>query len=186
MASNQKQFPQKISSPFEFVFIVPKDGFYAVFVSARCQSGKQSGNRSGEDLRVEIDNHKFREIPAADKPQYQDIPVAWNGSQLNGLKKTVIFIMGFPEGEHTINFIPDKGATIEAGPLIEPINSTSDIWFNLQEQAEDGDRRPWYAIALIDLPLKKLSAEVTAGWRFGDSDDVKLIVDGAIKENIFS
>lgn len=58
-----------------------------------------------------------------------------------------------------------------------------DIVFDLSEQAEDGDKRPWYTFALIDLPLLALKADISTKWHFLDGDDVKLIVDNNIKPN---
>lgn len=51
------------------------------------------------------------------------------------------------------------------------------------QQAEDGDRRPWLTIALVNLPLKNIDLDATAKGRWGDSDDLKLIIDSNIKLN---
>src|SRR3989344_7791297 len=119
MSQSQEKYPKKITEPFDYIFTTAQEGLYTLTLTARCQSGKQIGLRGGEDLRVEIDALKFREVPALANVQYQDIPPAWNGTQLKGLSKTVIFLLWLHRGEHKIRFIPKKGASIEKEPSIK-------------------------------------------------------------------
>jgi len=93
-------------------FQIKTFGLYAVSITARCQSGKLLGLRGGENLRVEIDDIQLREVPSEDKPQYVDIPPTWNGTELKGLAKTVIFILALDKGDHTLKFVPTPSATI--------------------------------------------------------------------------
>src|SRR3989338_4184541 len=181
-----ESYPQTITKVTGYSFAVDRDGLYRIAVAARCRSGKQSGERGGEDLRVEIDGIKLREIPPKDKPQYYDIPSAWNGTELKGLSKTVTIILRLNKGAHILVFVPRPRATIEREPLIELLNDRRHAAFDLNEKAEEGDRRSWHTIALVGLPLRSMSVEVTAEWRVRDSDDVKLIIDGEIKKNPFS
>jgi len=157
-------------------------GLYAISIKAHCQPGKLLGLWGGESLRIEIDNVKPREIPPIDKPQYIDISPAWNGTALKGLAKTVIFLLPLNKGDHTLKFIPTRGAIIETYS-ITPMQNPQEIAFSLDDRAEDGDRRPWYMFALINLPLKSLTADVIVDWHFFDGDDVKLIIDGQIERN---
>lgn len=180
-----QNFNKSITENFDHNFIINKRGLYAVSITASCRSGKQTSQRGGEDLRIEIDGKKLREIPAKDKPQYKDILTTWNGTDLKGLKKTVIFILWLEKGNHKITFAPYRKAKIE-NIKIDFVKDTSKIEFSLEKQAEDGDRRPWHAFALINLPLKFLSANITTKWRLKDSDDVKLIIDNKIQKNKFS
>ncbi|KKQ38937.1 MAG: hypothetical protein US54_C0001G0062 [Candidatus Roizmanbacteria bacterium GW2011_GWA2_37_7] len=173
---------KKITQLDTINFAVDTFGLYAILIKARCRSGKLLGLWGGENLRVEIDNIKPRETPSVDKPQYVDIPPAWNGTALKGLAKTVIFLLPLNKGSHTLKLIPTRGAIIETYS-ITPIQNPPEISFSLDDQAEDGDRRPWYAFALIDLPLESLTADVTVDWHLFDGDDVKLIVDGHIEQN---
>jgi len=175
---------QVIKEEHKHNFQVSKTGLFSISISARCKSGEQTGVKGGEDLRVEIDDKKFREVPPKDKVQYQDVPSAWNGTKLKGLKKTVIFILRLNRGEHIIRFVPYQGATIEEEPKIEFIENTSNIIFNLEEQAEDGDRRPWITFVLVDLPLKQVQTEMKTERRRFDSDDVKIIIDDEVKRNL--
>lgn len=174
---------KKIIAPFEYKFNIQQSGLYSIIVTASCKSGKIMGLFGGEDLRAEIDGIKLREIPAKNKPQYKDIPPAWNGSRLKGLSKIVIFIVRIEQGDRTIKFIPYRGAIIEKELEIKLIQNSDDVDLKITEQAQDGDRRPWITLALIDLPLKRLDASVKCEKRFLDSDDVKLIIDGSTQKN---
>lgn len=183
---NKNIFPKTIADKFIYSFSVQEFGLYSVTVVASCRSAAQAEQKGGEDLLVEIDGRRFREVPAQAKPQYQDVSPAWNGSQLKGLSKTVVFLLLLDSGEHEIVFIPDNGATLEAEPHIKFTTEYQKIIFNIEEVAKDGDRRPWFTFALIDVPLKSFSADITTHYRFRDSDDAKLLVDGQIQKNIFS
>lgn len=169
-----EQFPKKITQITTIPFSVDQFGLYCITITVRC--------KIDQDLRLEIDGVRLREIPAEDKPQYMNIPPSWNGSQLKGLAKTVIFILKLNKGEHTLIFIPTQGAIID-GYKIEPISDSRNIQFNLETQAEDGDRRPWLTFVLIDLSMKTIMADISTQWHFLDGDDVKLIIDNTIKKN---
>ncbi len=169
------QFPKKIADITTIPFSIDKSGLYNIIITARTQSSKQ-------DLRIEIDALNLREIPAKDKPQYNNIPSAWNGTELKGLAKTIIFILKLNKGEHTVKFIPNQGAFIDEYK-IEHISDSRNILFDLEVQAEAGDRRPWLTFVLIDLPLNYIRADISTQWHFLDGDDVKLIIDNTIKKN---
>lgn len=169
---------------------IKKAGLCAIFISARCKSKKQINSNIDEDLRVEINGLEFREIPPVKNKQLFNIPSAFNGSRLKGLKKTVVFLSILNKGEHAVNLIPRNSAFVEEIKVKE-LSGQQEVKLEINEQAEDGDRRPWYAFVLIDLPLKKLSADITAKWRGlekdnSDSDDVKLIINNKIKTNNLS
>lgn len=180
-----EQFPQKISRDTSFSFSLETFGLYAITVTARCKSDNQSESGANETLRLEIDDLKLREIPPLDKPQYNKIPPSWNGTEQKGLAKTIIFVVPLSKGEHSLNFFPVNGAIIEKWNY-HPIENVQEITFLLEEMAEDGDRRPWYTFAFVNTPLKSITAEVGVSWHFLDGDDVKLIIDGKIKENTSS
>lgn len=175
--------PKKIGERLDYLFHVSEGGVYAISIVARCRSGAQIKKRGGEDLHIEIDNRTFREIPVVSKPQYQDIPISWNGTKLKGAKQTIVFVLDLVAGEHRIRFIPQEGAVIEHEPRIQPIKDIANIEFSLEEQAEDEDRRPWFTFAFIDLPLQSFSADASVGRRWRDSDDIKLVIDGEIQKN---
>lgn len=49
--------------------------------------------------------------------------------------------------------------------------------------AQDGNRRQWLNLVLINVPLKKLNIKAKANKHKTDSDDIKLIINGQIEEN---
>ena len=125
----------------------------------------------------------LREIPPLARKQEYDIPPAWSGTQSQGLPKTVVFVLRLAAGEHTLNFVPYRGAEILAEPQVKLVADPRSWLAVANKQAEENDRRPWQMIALINLPLKSISLDATAEWRWRDSDDLKLIVDGVVKPN---
>jgi hypothetical protein len=174
---------KKIVGTFEYDFNVMQDGLYSIAITARCKSSAQLGIQGGEDLVVDINGRTLREVPPIDRPQYQNIPSAWNGTKLKDLKKTIIFLVVLTKGNHRLSFTAIPSATLEHEPQIKDIADGTRTTFPLDDVAEDGDRRPWYTFALIDLPLKSFSVDITASWRGVDHDDAKLIVDGVVKRH---
>ncbi|MFZ5376790.1 MAG: cell wall hydrolase [Patescibacteria group bacterium] len=169
-----EDFPQTITSKTQEKFTISESGLYAISITARCK-GKN-------DLRVEIDNQLFREIPPEKNIQKFDIPSAWNGTKLEGRSQTNIFLLQLDEREHVIAFIPEGQAQVEKFSYWQ-IEDPTHIAFNLDQQAQEGDKRPWLTFALIDLPLKSIKAEVTVNWHYFDGDDVKLITDNQVEKN---
>lgn len=172
---------KKINKEFNYKFNVEKNSIYTVSIEASCKSGKLFGLFGGQDLRAEIDGIKLREIPDKKRSQYYNIPPTWNGTELKGLSKTVIFILQLSKGEHTINFIPKRGAEIHKEPEVAIFDSKKPVIKNIQ--AQEGNRRPWITVALVDLSLKTVDVAVSCEKRAQDSDDVKLIIDNKIQKN---
>lgn len=169
-----EDFPQTITSKTQEKFTISESGLYAISVTARCDKK--------DDLRIEVDAQLFREIPPEKNIQKFDIPPAWNGTKLKGRSQTNIFLLQLGKGEHVIEFIPEGQAKVEKFSYWQ-IEDPTHIEFNLDQQAEEGDKRPWFTFALVDLPLKSIEAEVTVNWHYFDGEDVKLIIDNAIEKN---
>lgn len=177
-----EEFPQDITAPLQITFPIDNFGLYILKVVARCKSGGILSFRGGQDLQAEIDGIKFREIPPISKPQHENIPPAWNGTKLKGLAKTVFFILPLDKGSHILKLIPRKGAKIQSFELI-PAEDHKSVSFTINEQAEEGNCRPWYTFALINLPVRSITADATIDWHIFDGDDIKLIVDNEIETN---
>ena len=169
-----KNFPQKITDNAQTEFTVDEFGLYAISITAGCEKN--------HDLKVEIDEKQFREIPDEKSIQTYNIPPAWNGAELKGLKKTVIFLLKLNKGKHTVKFFPKTEAVLESFSC-DIISDYQKIDSNLELQAQDGDRRPWVAFILSDLPLESVTAEASVSWHWFDGDDVKLIIDNEAEEN---
>lgn len=168
---------KRITGAYSHTFTVQQSGLTAISVSARCKSKKQVKSNIDEDLRVEINGIGFREIPPAKNVQQYNIPCAFNGSRLRGLKKTVTFLTVLGGGEHEVRLIPRGSAFVEAIE-IHPWSRTQNPSVAINEQAEEGDRRPWQSFVLIDLPLKRIRITASVQYRWPDSDDIKLIING--------
>lgn len=170
-----------LSEPFAFKFRVSHAGLTVIFIRARCKSRNQMGSSVDENLRVEIDGLRFREIPPEKHVQLFNIPPACNGSQLKGAQQTLVFFTVLEQGEHTLNLIPQPSAFVEDIEIHE-LHGQQHVSLELERQAEDGDRKPWYTFVFIDLPIEYFSTEITIRRRLQDSDDVKIIVDGDTKK----
>lgn len=166
--------PSILTKKTEVFFPVSKLGLYAISIVGRCEGRN--------DLRLEIDGRFFREIPPKDNIQKYDVPPAWNGSKLHNLKQTNIFLLKLDPGQHTITFFPEGQAKVEEWSYWQVEDATK-VVFDLNENAEDGNKRPWLNFILVDLPLISVTAEVSASWRLLDGDDVKLIIDNEIEYN---
>lgn len=180
----QEKFNKKIIERFSYKLDIVEEGLYIVKIIARARSEKQIGlnERDDDDLRIEIDGRKF---PKLDNPtRYFDSPAAFSGGKLHSLKKTIFFFAYLSKEKHTLTFIPDREPTLEELSIQFVGNKVSDIKLDINDQAEDGDRRPWITFVLVDLPLEQIQAEVKTQRRFLDSDDVKLIIDGKVKRNL--
>lgn len=150
---------KSIKQKFDYEFEIKEDGLYAVFI-------KTSGI-----LTIEIDRTGFFEIAT--------------GRKNLELKKTTAFLSFFNLGKHIISLIPKDSAFVES-IAVKKIDDFPKAKFDIQDTAENGDRRSWYTFVLINLSLKSISAEATARWRLRDSDDVKLIIDNKIQKNNLS
>lgn len=177
-----EQFPQKILGDGFLSFSVSEFGLYALFVTIRCLSGNQTGFRGGQDVYVEVDESRFGELPPNDTSKYKDTPPSWNGTQLKGHSKTVVFILPLNQGEHRLYYHAQPESMIDRLEA-RLIQDRQNILFEINQKAEDGDRRPWYTFVLIELPLKTMTADISTQWHWWDGDDVKLIIDGIIQKN---
>lgn len=163
-------------------FNIQSKGVYLIQVSAKTKDEKQLGGTDDEDLRIEIDGHKFPLL--SNQQRYFDSPAAFSGGAAHGLAKIVFIIIWLDTGNHQLNLIPDLAATV-MGIDIRQISENSslgefDLPLNLT--AEDGDRRDWLTFVLVDASLESFTPELILKRRFIDSDDVKITIDDSIKK----
>lgn len=182
----QEKFNKKLSELFEYEFKAQEEGLYIIEIGARARSEKQIGpnETDDDDLRIEIDSRNFPKLNNAQR--YLDSEASFSGGKLRNLKEIIYFLIYFSKGSHTLRFIPDRNPILEDLSIKFTGNKISDINLEINQQAENGDRRPWITFVLVNLPLKFLRAEATTKWRLQDSDDLKLIIDNKIQENKFS
>ncbi|MEK9154066.1 MAG: hypothetical protein AAB798_01190 [Patescibacteria group bacterium] len=170
---------RRISKPLKVTFSVSQPGLVAIFITARCSSKSQSQSGQEENLRFEINGLRFRELPPHSNEQVFDIPAACNGAKLQGLAQTVILFTSLQKGTHTLGLVPRSSAYIELIRTQE-LSGNERVRLDIEEQAEDGDRRPWYSFIFIDLPLRMFVVDATIEKRVRDSDDVQFVVDGRV------
>ncbi len=175
-------FPQVIEGEATQTFSIDQSGLYAITVTARCYTKTHSASNHDEMLRIEINGWKPGKVPIGKRAEYNKIPPTWNGIQLKGLKKTIIFIAKLEAGQQTVCFISQPQATIEAFSCV-PLSDPERLQFDVQQIAEYGIRRPWYTFALFQLPVFTISADVTVGWHPWQGDELKMSVDTSIAKN---
>jgi len=155
-------------------FEVDSFGLYTIEITARC--------KKDNDLKVEIDDIRFREIPPEKNIQSYNISPSWNGTNLKGLNKTIYFILTLNKGNHALTFTPKNNAVIESWKYTL-LTDTRVINFANLPQVEDGDRRPLYSFILVDTTLRSITADVSVSWHKFDGDDVKLIINNEIQQD---
>lgn len=77
-----------IHKPLTHRFTLSRAGLVAIIIRARCRSRNQTAEKIDENLRVEINGLRFRELPPEKYTQLFNIPPACNGAELKGLEKT--------------------------------------------------------------------------------------------------
>lgn len=158
---------KRIIGKEDLILSLGNSGLYSIKIAAR--------TRGKESLRVEIDNKKF---PVGS-------PANFDGNKLKGLKETIFFILPLKNGKHTVSLTADQGADLEGFQVSRlPDSATLEI-DDINDQAEDGDRRPWMTFVLIDLSLISVTPTITYSRRKRDSDDVKIVIDGKTQGNLF-
>lgn len=128
------------------------------------------------NLNIKIDGKKFSS------------PAVFSGSKLHNLSQVIYFLLYLPGEEHKISLETDKQsqtAVLEAVNIYTFLGETNLI-LELNNEAENGDRRPWLTFVLSAFPLKSFTPNLTYSRRYRDSDDIKIIIDGQTQFNFFS
>ncbi|MBU4082425.1 hypothetical protein KKB98_00525 [Patescibacteria group bacterium] len=177
---------------FFYDFEIKERGLYGIEIIASAKSRRQNflSLRSflrNDDLAVKIDGISFPK--KSGKKGLFDSEASWNGSELKGLNKTILFLIKLVPGKHQLNF------SIEQEPKLENIKifqiKETEISYLPQdnELPQEGNRRPWLAIVLCNLGLNflKINASAKEGKKFlffkRDDSDLKLIINGEIQKN---
>ena len=159
---------------------------HLIVVAARAKSKKQitESATDDEDLIVKIDEKSFPTF--TDPKRLIDSSAAFSGGSLHNLAKTVYFLTFLKGRNHEIELItdePSKTATLE-NIEAHTLNLDKALFLSVENQAEDGNRRPWITFALDNFPLVSLTLTLTYSRRKRDSDDVKIIIDGKVQGNL--
>jgi hypothetical protein len=181
----QKIFTEK---EWSFAFEVMHDSLYAIEVTARAYSWWQNFKHlriwpNDDDLALGIDEMVFQKQSGA--RGVFDSEVAFNGNNLKGLQKTVLILMRLKQGQHTIRFFADKTPTLGTLAVYELQDHERTFLYLPPDNypIEDGDRRPWLTIAVVnqDVQLLRIKAAASQGQR--DDEDVKLLLNSEVQEN---
>ncbi len=180
-------FNKKIKENFDYEFEIKEDGIYTVEIVASCKSWWQNLIKftsffKDDDLTIKIDDVEFPKLNG--KRGLFDAEAAWNGNNLKGLKKTDIFLIKLEKGNHLIHFLIDQEPYLESINIYK-VQDSKNIFYAPESNnpPEDGNRRQWLNIILVNLSLKNFSITASAGKREEDDDDLKLIIDGEIQKN---
>lgn len=181
LTDNKKRI---IENKEEIKFSGPS-GFHLIAITARARGRKQISPEAtdDEDLIVKIDNKVFPKL--TDPIRLIDSPAAFSGGQLHNLPKAIYFLIFLEGRNHIITLSTDKphNTAILENLEVYSLNPADQLRLEVENQAEDGDRRPWITYVFVDLGLKEFSPVFDLKRRFIDSDDVKIIVDGVIERN---
>lgn len=171
----------QIDQPQSFPFSIGQEGWYLILVSARVKSEKQKGKSQtdDDDLTVKIDDQTFPHLTNPNR--LIDSPAAFSGGQLKNKEKSVYFLSHLDPGVHTIILTPDQKATVTDVSYEKLAPQDNKLILPINQQVEDGNRRPFATFALVDLPLISFTLTAVTYKRFRDSDDLKIIVDGEVK-----
>ncbi|MCG2809602.1 MAG: hypothetical protein L6275_04675, partial [Candidatus Portnoybacteria bacterium] len=178
-----------IKNNFNYNFKIPEDGIYFIEIIASAKSWWQNLKSlksffNDDDLAVKIDDIEFPKLNG--KKGLFDGEAAWNGNNLKGLSKTSIFIINLRKGNHTLNFLVDQNPILECISIFK-INEDEEINYIPEKNnpPQNGNRRQWMAISVINLPIKNLNIKAIAKKYSNneDDDDIKLIINGNIQKN---
>jgi len=178
-----------IKNTFNYTIEIPESGIYFIEIIASAKSWRQNlrwlkSFFNDDDLAMKIDGIEFSKLN--NKKGLFDGEAAWNGNNLKGLFKTNIFIINLNKGKHALYFLADQNPTLESISIFK-IDNKEEINYLPEKNnpAQDGNRRQWMTIALVNLLIKNLNikAVVKKYPKNEDDDDIKLIIDGNIQKN---
>jgi len=185
----QKAIKQTLTKPYRQVFDAPKTNIYILSISARAKSEKQRGKNQTDDadLTIAINNVHLTHFSKEHKPMHKDAPFAFSGGQLNNCKKTVVIFTQLAAGQNMITLIPEHEPQVEQIKIYQLEDSeitNNKVMLEIEEQAEKGDRRPFYTFLFINQTLKNVTIDATVHKRLPDSDDLQIVVNNQVLKSI--
>ena len=169
------------SSSSTFGFKIKTDAICAVMVKAKASAWWQNWPQflrrffKDDNLAIKLDNYP-REL-------------TYNGNDLKGLEQVNIFLVKLKAEAHTLAFKANQTPVITGIKIYEAKIGSPDLVEILPTEIQDGNRRPLYKLAVIDLnPTKMLvKAQVKTGRSHrlfqNDDDDLQVAIDNKIVEN---
>lgn len=193
---------------FPFNFQIDKTGIYGIEITASSKSWWQNLIKlrsffKDDDLILKIDNLEFPKKGLKQRRLF-DSEVAFNGNNLQGKKKTDLFLIKLDKGTHLLTFLADQKPKIHSIRIyqIDKSEKGENLIFQHSQECwninylpqdnhplEDENRRQWLTIILVNLGLKNLKIKASAkqGKSFlffkRDDADLKLIINNQIQKN---
>ena len=183
----EEKINREISDLFVYNFDLAENGLYLIEIIASAKSWWQNLKNfrsffSDDDLAVKIDDLEFPK--KSGKTGLFDAEMAWNGNQLGGLFKTGLFAVYFGSGKHTISFLNDLKPFIKNIKISKIEEKNKVVYIPTQNNpAENGNRRPWLSLVLVNLAVSGLKIIAKADKQKNDDDDLKLIINGETQIN---
>lgn len=167
--------PTHLKKPLVISFSAESSNWHSIAVSARVKSEKQRGQSftDDEDLNISIDEDAFEKA------------ANFSGGVQRNTLKTVYFVRHLTKGVHTLTLRPDEGAAVERIEVSE-VDNLSPFHLELNLQAERRDGRPWITFVFSNVTLKQFTIKGKTEWKPFDGDDLKIVVDGIVKQNLLS
>lgn len=170
-----------INSKLTEEFQISNSGIYLIKIQARTKSWWQNLPSffkrffSDDELQVYVDATKEK--------------LFWNGNDNKGLRKTGIIISKLSVGKHWCIIEPKNTPLLETFQIFELNEKESNIRGILEQNIEDGDRRPWLEIFFNRVALTQLSIKAfsESGRFYGitdrDDDDLQITINKQVIRN---
>jgi len=171
---------------FKWFFDIEKDGLYGLEIVASGKSWRQNFSIYDDDLAVKIDRTSFPQ--KKDTKKLFDGEAAWNGNNLKGLKKTVLFILPMRAGSHILKFLANSQPFLESIRIFQ-IEENKISYLPQDNPPKDGNRRQWLSVVLNNVGLDSIFVEAIAQLGqdypnfFHDDGDLKIVINGVIQKN---
>ena len=161
---------KRIINGKEIISVTSFSGLHLISIIVRA--------KVGESLFINIDDKTF-----PDHGSFKELiqsPVNFDGEKLKNLTKTVYIAIFLTGKDHTITLDTGtlNGTVTLENITVSNIDNKQLLKIFPNNQAEDGDRRPWITVVLDHLPLTSITSTVTYSRRKRDSDDIKILIDG--------
>ncbi|MEI6280676.1 MAG: transglycosylase SLT domain-containing protein [bacterium] len=169
---------EKINRPIDdqliWNFNIPKNGVYIISISARCKNWLQNYKLlfNDDDMAIQIDDYLFPEIKG--KKREFTSPSSWNGNEIKGDSKNVLFILAFKTGTHQIKFWVDGKPVLEKIRIYQINENAIDLAVN--DIISSGK-----FLDIISKNLKVKELEVKASANINSKLEIK--IDGKVEKN---